>query len=333
MSSTRHTALSGANHPEAGASGRGAGGTESIEAQSPREWADVIREVYGGLDVMARTQQPFKGVLIRRSLDRLQTVELRISPQFYQRTASLAKQHPSEDLFVTMIVEGQALVVQDGRSCELNAGDFVFVEGQRPYSVILGKASRLIDFAWSQHGVGLSWNERRQVTARTFSAKSPIGRWLSPALLGLHEMEEGVSEFGAARLADGIACLLVTAALELTSPNGPADRWRQQYDEMVRFIKRNIDDPDLSADSLVENFFMSGRSVHRIFAKFGTTPAAIIRDMRLEEARRMMLSRAYQTQSVSFIASQLGFSSLQVFSRAFRAKYGVGPKRYRLEHQ
>ncbi|WP_459986695.1 AraC family transcriptional regulator [Nocardioides sp. AN3] len=46
----------------------------------------------------------------------------------------------------------------------------------------------------------------------------------------------------------------------------------------------------------------------------------------------MMISRAHRTQSVSFIASQLGFSTLQVFSRAFTAKYGVGPRRYRLEH-
>ncbi|GAB7007884.1 hypothetical protein JCM18899A_53610 [Nocardioides sp. AN3] len=60
------------------------------------------------LDVLARTQEPFQGALIRRSLDWLQTVELRISPRSYQRTESLARRHPSEDLFITMIVEGSA---------------------------------------------------------------------------------------------------------------------------------------------------------------------------------------------------------------------------------
>ncbi len=108
-----------------------------------------------------------------------------------------------------------------------------------------------------------------------------MGGWLSPALLGLHEMEEGVSESGAARIADGIAYLLLTAALELTDPYGSADRWRQQYDDMLRFIRRNIDDPDLSTESLVENFFVSARSVHRTFARLGTTPAAVIKDLRL----------------------------------------------------
>ena len=160
-----------------------------------------------------------------------------------------------------------------------------------------------------------------------------MGRWLSPALIGLYEMDGGVSPSGAIRIADGISNLIVTAALELADPDDPTHRWRRQYDEMIKFIEHNLDDLALSVDSIAENFFMSTRSVHRLFAKFDTTVASTVRDLRLETARRMMLSPSQRTKSVSFIASQLGFSSLQVFSRAFTAKYGVGPKHYRESHQ
>ncbi|WP_165943779.1 helix-turn-helix domain-containing protein [Saccharopolyspora karakumensis] len=313
------------------AAARSAVGT--VETQNPREWADVMWDVYGGLEVVTQSEQPCAGAMVRRSIDRLHTLELRLTPQTHRRTASMVESHPSDDVFVAMITEGQALVVQDGRSCTLGPGDFAFVESSRPYSAIYETSSRLIDFAWPRHAIGLSESECQSVTARAFRAASPLGRWLSPALIGLHQMDEGVSQAGVVRIADGISDLLVTAALELASPDDPTDRWRPQYDQMIKFIERNLDETELTADFLAENFFMSTRSVHRLFAKFDTTVASAIRDMRLEEARRMMLSHSHRTKSVSFIASHCGFSSLQVFSRAFTTKYGVGPKQYRDSHQ
>ncbi|QGG40569.1 helix-turn-helix domain-containing protein [Aeromicrobium yanjiei] len=307
-------------------------GAPFVESSNARHWAELIRDVYGGVDVVARTEDPFEGRLARRTLDRLETVELRTSAQEYTRTQSMVARQPSDDLFVTLIAQGEALVVQGNHTSTLSAGDFVFVESSRPYTVAVGSSTRLIDFSWPRDGIGLAESECRAITARAFRASSPLGRWLSPALLGLHDMDEGVSRAGVARIADGIADLLITAALELGTPEDVHAQWRGQYDEMLRFIERNLDDPDLSAETLVAHFFMSSRSVHRIFARFGSTPTVRIREARLERARQMMIARAHRTKSVSFIASQAGFSSLQVFSRTFTAKYGVGPRQYRADH-
>jgi len=325
-------------HPTMGALSSNDGTAENslsttLNTRNLQDWADLMWNLYGGLEVATQDEQSFEGVLIRRSLDRLLTVMVRVSPQVFRQSTTPVECPLSGFVFVTMVVEGRVTVIQDGRSCTLGPGDFTFIVDGSPHTVIVETPSQLIDFAWPQDALGLSADERRAVTARPFRSTSPMGRWLSPALIGLYEMDGGVSPSGAIRIADGISNLIVTAALELADPDDPTHRWRRQYDEMIKFIEHNLDDLALSVDSIAENFFMSTRSVHRLFAKFDTTVASTVRDLRLETARRMMLSPSQRTKSVSFIASQLGFSSLQVFSRAFTAKYGVGPKHYRESHQ
>ncbi|WP_243839044.1 helix-turn-helix domain-containing protein [Aeromicrobium yanjiei] len=301
-------------------------------ARSLSDWSQEVWNVYGALEVVVPNDQPFGATLDKHSFDKLDTVELRTSPQTVRRTDSMVKTHPVDSLVVSLFVEGQGLIVQDGRSCSLAAGDFAFIDSRRPYSMVLETEARVIDFIWPRELLGLTDAECLAATGRPVPGASPMGRWLSPALVGLHEMRDGVSSAGAGRIVGSVSDLLVTAALELAEPDEVGDRWRGQFEQVIKFVERNLDCSDFGVDQIAEEFFMSKRTVHRLFARFDTTVACAVRDMRLELARQRMLSPAYRSQSVSFIASQLGFSSLQVFSRAFTAKFGVGPKGYRDAH-
>jgi AraC-like DNA-binding protein len=203
------------------------------------------------------------------------------------------------------------------------------VDSTRPYTSTLTQTCRLIDFSWPRQELGLNNNESRNVTARTVRLDSPMGSVLSPMLLRLYEMNDGLSSAGETRLQKAIADLVVTAALEIDTPGHADIRSREQYDAMLRFIERNLEDPNLSAETIAAAFFMSTRTVHRLFARFETSAAAAIRDRRLEACRQMMLSPSHRSCSISYLADQFGFSSLQVFSRMFTAKYGLAPKLYR----
>jgi AraC-like DNA-binding protein len=300
-----------------------------VDTHDLKRWAGAIWATYGALHIVPDEGTGFSGSLTRRDFDRLKAVELVGSPQTFHRTAPMVNSHPAEDLIVSMIVEGEGLIVQDGRSCALGPGEFALLESTRPYTMVIQQPARLIDFAWPRDAIGLSEGESSELTARAFRSDSPMGRWLSPMMLDLYEMKSGLSESGAIRVANSLADLLVTAALELSRPDQADARSRQQYDDMVRFVERNLDNPDLSAESVADEFFVSTRTVHRLFARFGITVAAVIRDLRLEACRQMMLSPSHRSQSISYISSQFGFSSLQVFSRAFTAKYGGSPKQYR----
>ena len=69
--------------------------------------------------------------------------------------------------------------------------------------------------------------------------------------------------------------------------------------------------------------------LHRLFQHDGITVAAWIREQRLERARRDLADPALRAVPVHQIAARWGFSHAAVFSRAFRAGYGVAPNDYR----
>lgn len=300
-----------------------------IKTNDIRCWADMIWDIYGGLRVVPESQEPFSGRLTCREFDHLKAVELRHTAQSMHRTAAMVASHPTDDMFVALVVDGSCLIVQDGRTAVVNAGEFALVDSTRPYTSVLKQSGRVIDYSWPRADFGLAEKESFDLTARTICSDSPMGKFLSPMLLHLYEMDKGLSAAGAVRLESGIADLVVTAALELSRPGLADARSRKQYDDMVRHIDRHLEDPALSAETIAAAVFVSTRTVHRIFARYGTSVAAVIRDRRLEACRQMMLSPSHRGQSISYLVSQFGFSSLQVFSRMFTAKYGMAPKRYR----
>ncbi len=304
-----------------------------IKTKNIDQWSGAVFENYGAVDVVPEGDCPFSASLDRRDFDRLKAVSLQGTPQSFHRTARMISSDSGDEMIVTMMVNGSGLLVQDGRTAPLVPGEFAILENSRPYTMVLQEPARIIDFTWCREHINLSENESYEATARTISPDAPMGRLLSPMLLDLYRVGGGVSESGALRLSRGIADLVVTAALELSRPDRAEQVSRRQFDDILRFIERNLHSSDLGADSIAEAFFLSSRTVHRVFARHGTTVASVVRDMRLEACRHMMLAPAERGRSISFIASQFGFSSLQVFSRAFAAHYGIPPKAYRSLHQ
>lgn len=72
---------------------------------------------------------------------------------------------------------------------------------------------------------------------------------------------------------------------------------------------------------------VSVRRLEMLFAReLGTSPAATFRQLRLSEARRMVLSSRLP---LSEVAVRCGFSSLSAFSRAFSRAFGTSPSALR----
>jgi AraC-like DNA-binding protein len=96
-------------------------------------------------------------------------------------------------------------------------------------------------------------------------------------------------------------------------------------------ILLHLSDPDFSVEDLAENLGLSRSVLYRRVAEFsGTSPAELMRDLRLEQARRMLIE---SDEQISAIADATGFRSVSSFSRAFTKNIGASPRRWREEHQ
>lgn len=304
--------------------------TARVTSDDVEHWSNAICDAYGSLRIVPEHSEQFTASLSRKNFDRLMAVEMAATPQSFHRTAPMVSRNPTDDFIVTLVVRGHGILVQDDRTCTLSPGDFVFMSSSRPYSCFYESEFQVYDFAWPRETIGLSTGESANLTARTFQSDSPMAQWLRPTLLNLLDLDQSISRAGATKVASGLAGLVAAAALELVEPDPADDRSRRQYDDMLSYIDHHIEDPHLSSESLGEAFFVSDRTVNRLFARFGPPAANVIRDRRLEACRLMMLSPAHRSKSISYIISQYGYSSIQGFSRAFSSKYGLSPREYRL---
>jgi transcriptional regulator GlxA family with amidase domain len=98
--------------------------------------------------------------------------------------------------------------------------------------------------------------------------------------------------------------------------------------ELAAYITANLK-RDLHVEALADKLAISARQFSRqCFDSFGCSPAALVRRLRLDEARRRLHSRA-GARAIEVIASSVGFRSADAFRRAFAQEFGINPSTYR----
>lgn len=95
-------------------------------------------------------------------------------------------------------------------------------------------------------------------------------------------------------------------------------------EKVKNYVLDNIDDTRLSASALADAFAMSERSFYRKIEKeSGMTPAAFIREVRLQYAARLVESST--DIRLNELAWKIGYKSADTFKRNYVERFGVSP--------
>lgn len=99
-----------------------------------------------------------------------------------------------------------------------------------------------------------------------------------------------------------------------------------RFNDLVGYIADHLHE-DLSAFALAAHVGLGERQFRRRFKKlFGETPVRYVERARLEAARNLLVG---SRTSIEAIAREVGFSSADVFTRAFERSFAVSPSEYR----
>lgn len=94
----------------------------------------------------------------------------------------------------------------------------------------------------------------------------------------------------------------------------------------IALMEDNLEEP-LPAGRIAQGAGLGLRSLERVFLKeVGQRPMGFYREIRLERAAHLL---AYSKLGIRDVAVATGFSSLPLFSRIFRTRYGLSPTRWR----
>jgi transcriptional regulator GlxA family with amidase domain len=96
--------------------------------------------------------------------------------------------------------------------------------------------------------------------------------------------------------------------------------------DVASYVAANLHG-DLCAEVLAEHAHLSVRQFSRRFKlAFDLTPAAFVEAARLDEARRLLLSKQL---TIELVSAGVGFASAHAFRRAFQRSFGITPQAYR----
>jgi AraC-like DNA-binding protein len=95
-------------------------------------------------------------------------------------------------------------------------------------------------------------------------------------------------------------------------------------EEATSFIIENLENPNYRITNLSQDLAYSQRQLERIIKKMtGLSPVAYVREIRLQEAYRLLKSGVYQT--ISEVRFEVGIEHPSYFKRKFIERFGVSP--------
>jgi transcriptional regulator GlxA family with amidase domain len=98
------------------------------------------------------------------------------------------------------------------------------------------------------------------------------------------------------------------------------------FDDIAQWIRGHLNE-DLTVEAISEHANLSPRHFTRKFkAEFGITPADFVEELRLDEARWLLVNAS---DAVEKVAKDVGYSNDETFRRAFARRFGVVPSDYR----
>ena len=301
------------------------------------EWENLICQTFVPLQARSPGDADiFRGGVVSAALGTVTMAEVTASHAVVERTPRLIRQEDPEFYKFGLQVTGSCIIEQDNREAQLSPGDLAIYDTSRPYRIRFGDDFHMIVAMFPRHLVHLPANHMATFTAVRLVGDQGLAALLSPLMRGLSadvapsgggiatHLGDAVVDLVTAAFAEQMACMLPVE----TSPGR-----RALMEKVYRFIDENLQDPDLSSQSIAAAHFTSVRRLQKAFQDEGASVAAMIRERRLERCRRELSSAGNTDDPIALIAARWGFLDAAHFSRLFRSAYGYSPREYRSLHR
>lgn len=305
----------------------------STRAVPAREQFSFWREAVCEAVLNVVTEHPgdgFNGEITCSNFGDLRFAAFASTPHEVVRLKSHISRSSNAHYLVSLQRGGLSRMVQGDATCELYPGDIGIVDGTRPFRVeFLEQVDRVV--AVIPHALMQSrapWLEHRPLN------RMPVGSALNGALRFYLERLSGPecgSDAEAAILTDNL-CNIIALMTASTGPERASAQSRAilpGLDLMLTTMRQHLADPALSPKMLADRLRVSVRTVHKRFEEADLTFGQWVLDNRLLACRRALDDPRQEAFSVSQIAFGWGFNDLSHFSKAFKARFGVSPARYR----
>lgn len=304
----------------------------STESVAPRDrlpmWGDAVWKLIGGLRSDAFGDEHFNGRIAFGQASDLSLCLLDVTRHRVLRTPGLIRRSDRGFYKIVAQLEGRACFEQHGRAVWLSPGEWSLYDTTEAYAVSNPDSVRQLVLMVPKERLPLRDLPMRELTVQRFSGAGGVSRLAWEAMRSAFDELPGMSTPIAEGVADTVVQLLRLSLLERAGRATAITQREALRDRIREHIARQLRDPRLSVDRIAAALNCSRRHLYNAFADEPEGLAGTIQRERLEATRRA-LDAAPVATSITVIAEDWGWSSLALFSRAFKARYGCSPSDYR----
>lgn len=291
-------------------------------------WKQFLQDNFPWLELRNRGGAAFEAAVTLYRVGRSLFSTFRADACDAIRSRHLAEASQAGYIKVIWQLSGRTDIEQDGRSFGLEAGQVGVCDTSRPYRIRLPDrgflAVLLLPYdtlpQWPQLGP--------HVCGRSIS-ESTATRAALAALMSLNSLPvEVVASEGGPVITAVKWMLSNTLRGEPAASNGESS-CGALIAKARRHIAEHVADPTLGPDHVASALCMSRRSLYLLFKEHGLTPAKMIHDIRLNQAKRCLEDPGKAHQKMTHVALDAGFADYATFSRLFKVHFGVTPSAFR----
>jgi AraC-like DNA-binding protein len=243
--------------------------------------------------------------------------------------------HESDDLALYLCLQGGARISHRGEDIVLKAGESTLLSSTECLRIERGRSRQIVIAV-----------PRKSLTKAGASADASVMRKLDPAVQPLNLLRAYVEAFTGNPELAGPDYRSVTAAqiqdlmaVALGATHRAAERAEGRGVRAARMqalkadIAANLAASDLSATALAARHRISRRYIHALFEHEGTTLSRFVTEQRLAQVQRALADPSQSHLTIGAIAFDTGFNDLSGFNHAFKRRFGMTPREYRVLQQ
>ncbi|GAA3169032.1 helix-turn-helix domain-containing protein [Streptomyces ramulosus] len=307
--------------------------------------AEQLERLRRWRELTSRARVPARGtgtcpVGHRASIMMMDLGQVRVTaPEFpwarFVRTRGMIQRSDPQMLELGLVVSGSVEVQQARDTASLGPGDLGLWDSSRPFEAMALGANgpvRMVIAGLPRRAVPVSERALRGLVARGLPSHTGVGAVLGGVLHGLVEQAATLPGSQVGRLGAAVVDLASAFLAGLAGTEGLSSATTRQtvlLSEVRSFIQQRLGEPQLSPTVIAEAHHISVRSLHLLFQRDHESVGAFIREQRLRRCRADLADPLLDALSAGEIGARWGFTAPAVFSRAFKARYGLPPGEYR----
>ena len=285
-------------------------------------WQDVVCSTFVPTTNRQLADEPFDGRLDVTMKGGVSYSRIKSHPIQYERDP---RDDGSDQYFIALSLCPNAYVSQCNRVSQQRPGDIVLFDSARPYTCTFPAGDDQIVLAVPRTQLELHIPGHAHFLNRTLESTSTLGSLATTLLTEAWKAQPVPDTLG--EQLNGACLDVLSSAFEAAYGSATIEQIShrdRQVEKVKQFLLRNLDQTDLTVQSISAAVHVSPRTLSRLFAAEGTTVIRWLWQQRLSASHAVLIKG--QIKQVSQVALSFGFTNLSHFSRAFKQAYGLSPQ-------